>query len=214
MPSCDDQEIAIEMRLHGALDADASAALDAHLSTCQRCRAFEASARNAEAIMREGAQAAMETVDWGLVDRAIVRWRWRTLALGFAVVAIVAYAAEGLMDGQQEPVETGLLILVFAALGGEVWRRARSFTRAGRNADTIELLRQDLDARGRAIDRSLLVFPLMSALFAWRSVEHGEVQTMPLSLAVIGIVTTAYVWFVKRPALARARAELGRPGSR
>jgi hypothetical protein len=54
----------------------------------------------------------------------------------------------------------------------------------------------------------------MSALFAWRSVEHGEVQTMPLSLAVIGIVTTAYVWFVKRPALARARAELGRPGSR
>lgn len=214
MPSCDEYEIAIEMRLHGALDADACAALDAHLSTCQRCRAFEASARNSEAIMREAAQAAMETVDWGVVDRAIVGWRWRTLALGFAVVALVAYTIVGLMGGQQEPVETALLILVLAPLGGEVWRRARSITRAGRNADTIEILRQDLDARGRAIDRSLLVFPLMAALFGWRSVVNGEVHIGPLSLAAICIVTTAYIWFVKRPALARARTELGRPESR
>jgi len=213
MPSCDECEIAIEMRLHGAIEADASTALDAHLSTCQRCRVFEAAARNSEAIMREGAQAAMETVDWGVVDRAIARWRLRTLALGVAVVAIVAYTVVGLVEGRQEPVETALLSLVLAALGSEVWRRARSFTMAGRNGDTIELLRQELDARGRAIDRGLFVFPIMAAYFAWRSVVHGEV-TEPLFLAAICVVTTVYLWFVKRPALSRARVELGRPGSR
>ncbi len=53
MNGCEGFEIAVEMRLHGAADRDASERLDAHLATCEACRQFELEVRAAEKTMRE-----------------------------------------------------------------------------------------------------------------------------------------------------------------
>jgi hypothetical protein len=71
MASCEDFEIAIEKRLHGALGDAERAPLQEHLAICQRCRAYEGAARGAEAEMRVRATAAAAGVDWASVERGI-----------------------------------------------------------------------------------------------------------------------------------------------
>ncbi|HET9551525.1 MAG TPA: hypothetical protein VFP50_01020 [Anaeromyxobacteraceae bacterium] len=218
MPTCEEQEIAIDMRLHGALDECACVALDAHLSTCERCRAFESAARRTEAIMHEGAQAAMDVVDWGAVDKAIAGWRWRSVVLVAALVAFVTYMAFGLAGGEfsdaHGPTWSAMLAaLVAAVLGADVWHRARAFTRLRRDADTLAMIREDLENRGRVLTRGLLLFPLLAMFFGWRALG-GDEEWASFVPAGLCVATTAFIWFVKRPALARARAALGRPEGR
>ncbi len=71
MAGCEDFQVAIEMRLHGALGDAGRAPLEEHLATCERCRAYEASARGAEASMEAQAREAVAEVDWHKVERGI-----------------------------------------------------------------------------------------------------------------------------------------------
>ena len=71
MAGCEDFQVAIEMRLHGALGDAGRAPLEEHLATCERCRAYEAAARGAEAIMEAQARDAVSRVDWEKVERGI-----------------------------------------------------------------------------------------------------------------------------------------------
>ena len=71
MAGCEDFEIAIEKRLHGALGDPERRPLEEHLAHCERCRAYEAAARGAEAGMGAEAKAAIAEVDWGRVERGI-----------------------------------------------------------------------------------------------------------------------------------------------
>jgi hypothetical protein len=71
MTGCEEFEIAIERRLHGALGDPERAPLDAHLAHCSRCRTYEAAARGAEAGMGARAREAVEGVDWEQVERGI-----------------------------------------------------------------------------------------------------------------------------------------------
>lgn len=73
MPGCEEFEVAVEMRLHGALDEAGRAQLEEHLAGCERCRAYEAAARTAEAAMAAEARDAAGAVDWSLVERGIRR---------------------------------------------------------------------------------------------------------------------------------------------
>jgi len=88
MAGCDEFEIAIERWIHGALAPPERPALEAHLAGCERCRAYEAAAREAEAALRAEASAAVADVDWARLDgarRAGVPPAVRTL--GAAVIA-------------------------------------------------------------------------------------------------------------------------------
>jgi hypothetical protein len=71
MAGCEEFEIAIEKRLHGALGDPERLPLEEHLARCERCRAYEAAARRTEAGMGTEARAAVEQVDWARVERGI-----------------------------------------------------------------------------------------------------------------------------------------------
>ena len=93
MASCADFEIDIEKRIHGALDEPGRARLDEHLAGCETCRAYQAAAREAEAVMSLRARTAAATVDWTRVERGIrARIYGSVRMLGAAVVA-AAYMA-------------------------------------------------------------------------------------------------------------------------
>lgn len=53
--ACDEFEIAIDMRLQGALPAERQAELDAHLAGCESCRRFEAVVKDTTQWMRQEA---------------------------------------------------------------------------------------------------------------------------------------------------------------
>jgi uncharacterized membrane protein len=93
MASCEDHEIAIEKRLHGALGEPERAPLQDHLARCQRCQAYEAAAREAEAVMSERARAAVADVDWARVERGIRGGVYASVRMLGAAVVTAAYMA-------------------------------------------------------------------------------------------------------------------------
>jgi hypothetical protein len=93
MPGCEEFEIDIEKRLHGALGEPERASLQEHLARCQRCRAYEAAARGAEAIMAEGAREAIAQVDWERVERGIRGGMYASVRMLAAQVFFAAWVA-------------------------------------------------------------------------------------------------------------------------
>jgi hypothetical protein len=212
LTGCDHFEIETEKRRHGALGEAESLALEAHLSTCERCRAYESMARRTEAVMRSEAEAMAGVVDWGQVDRAIRAWRRRSTAvLGtWAVLGVLLAAQAWRHRGEPGPAEYSRLVaaLFLAALGIRVVvdlvRRQRVAAMA-RGPLLLDLLRTDLQERRWAIRMSLVLFPLLTAFFLWEALASSDAGRRPLFgvSAFICVATWLAVWFVKRPRLAR-----------
>jgi hypothetical protein len=116
MAGCEEFQIAIEMRLHGALGDAGRAPLEEHLATCERCRAYEAVVRGAEAILESRAREAASQVDWEKVERGI---RGGVHAMLRMLVAAVGAAAW---------------------MGGMVWLSTPPELRAGRFQRTAPAL--------------------------------------------------------------------------
>lgn len=224
MPGCDDFEIAIEMRRHGALDGDgeASARLDAHLLDCGRCRAFEAAARRTEAAMQGAADAAVRAVDWEAVERALGRWRRRQrAALGafaFLLLALLAEAAAFWRhDGPARDVgpAVALSAALLAVAAAASLRRTRRLALAGRTEETLALLRGDLRARLRALRVLLWALPLYGLGAAWLAATAADLGVggrAALACCALAVAPVAiFAWRVKRPALLRELADLGAP---
>src|SRR5687768_3614980 len=64
MSGCEDFEILIEMRQHGALDDAGAARLEAHLVSCAPCGAFAEIAKSTEAAMQASAKGLTGGMDW------------------------------------------------------------------------------------------------------------------------------------------------------
>src|SRR5450755_136448 len=111
MNGCEGFEIAIEMRLHGAADADASARLDAHLATCAACREFERNTKHMEESMKSDTENLVRQVDW---TRLRVRVRQIKIASWSLPVGLVLSLA-GFFAAF-------LVYLSFARRGGLTWR--------------------------------------------------------------------------------------------
>jgi anti-sigma factor RsiW len=215
MTGCDHFETETEKRRQGALGEAESRALEAHLSTCERCRAYEAMARRTEAVMRAEADEGLRGVDWGRVEEAIRGWRRRsTIVLGtWAVLGVLLAAQAWRHFGESGPAEHASLVagLFLAALGlrlaVDLVRRRRVAAMA-RGPLLLDLLRTDLRERRRAIWLSLVLFPMLTAFFAWQALAESDAARRPLLgvAALICIVTWLAVWFVKRPRLAREQA--------
>ncbi len=116
MNGCEGFEIAIEMRLHGAADADASERLNAHLATCAACRTFETDARRMEESMRSDTENLVRQVDWNRLRarvRKIKLANWNIpvslLLMLFGFLAALLVSAS------------------FARKGGLTWRQLISF---------------------------------------------------------------------------------------
>src|SRR5512136_843647 len=92
MAGCEEFQVAIEMRLHGALGEAGRAPLEEHLARCERCRAYEAAARGTEAVMAEEASEAVARVDWDCwVGLASTVGMLSTLGLVTALVAFLVW---------------------------------------------------------------------------------------------------------------------------
>lgn len=226
MAGCDQFEIEIERRLHGALGEAEGARLATHLSTCARCRAFEATARATEAGMRGAADEAVRGIDWGLVDRAIAAWRLRSIAGVGAWLVLAAVTAGQAWRHRGEPgmaatalLVPGLLLLGFGGfLAFDAVRRGRA-ARLAPGAALLEALRDELAWRRRVVRRVLAIFPLLTLFFAWQALTVDAPGRRPVlaAAAAVCVVTWLAVWFVKRPRLAREQAALdgasGTPGA-
>lgn len=116
MAGCEDFQIAIEMRLHGALGDAGRAPLEEHLAACERCRAYEAAARGAEANMGAQARDAVAEVDWGRVERGIRGGVYASVRMLAAAVGAAAW------------------------MGGMVWLSTPPELRAGRLQRTAPAL--------------------------------------------------------------------------
>ena len=226
MKGCDHFEIETEKRRQGALGEAESQALEAHLSTCERCRVYEAMARRTEAVMRSEAEAVAGGIDWSRVDRAIKAWRRRSaVVLGtWAVLGLVLAAQAWRHFGERGPAEHASLVagLFLAALGVRLVVdavRSRRVASMARGPGLLDLLRTDLRERRRAIWLSLVLFPALTAYFAWQALVGSDIGRRPLLgvAAIICAVTWLAVWFVKRPRLASEQAALDgaseRPGA-
>jgi hypothetical protein len=93
MAGCEEFQVDIEKRLHGALGEAGRAPLDAHLATCERCRAYEAAARGAEAGMATEASEAAAQVDWDRVERGIRGGVAASVRMLAAAVLVTAWMA-------------------------------------------------------------------------------------------------------------------------
>jgi hypothetical protein len=213
MKGCDEFEVAIEMRLHGALDADASASLTAHLAECPSCRAFEELARGTEKTMTQEAVAHAQAVDWealGARTRAFIRSQARQRILAGTIVMVGMMPMTVLLghDPVRSIVSTSaagaLAMLVLWALAH---RKLRALLR--HDGDAGELLffyRREVEDRLDATKRIFLVLPVWLILLANHVVHPFASLQAWLGFLGMGLVTTAacaYTWFVRRPRIQR-----------
>src|SRR5262249_20605815 len=118
MSLCNDHEVEIEKRLHGALEPDRVAALEAHLADCATCRAFERGARKMEEAIRAMPVAAGGGPGWGRVAaelEKVVRKHRRRISYHMLLVALIA----GTVIAIQRHAPLGsLMVFVLALLAG------------------------------------------------------------------------------------------------
>jgi hypothetical protein len=215
MTTCDDFEVAIEQRLHGALDPDPAGRLAEHLLSCETCRAFEAESRELDQAMRLHAADAIGDVDWSVLGRNVERWTKQMLAgvwKGLAAV-IVAAPLVGLVFGPRH-IATGLI----AGLAQVVWgrivaRRSIADVREVEHAPgpLLVLLRSQLDRLIKIEKQNALVLPFF-ALIPIAGLLAGELTPWRIAggamLVLLFVAFALRSRFVVLPRLLRERAEL------
>jgi len=220
MADCGDFEIAIEKRLHGALGEPERAPLEEHLANCQRCRAYEAAARGAEAAMGTEARAAVSEVDWGRVERGIrggVHASLRMLAgavLAGAWVALVAWlsAPPELRSGRMLRVlpAMGIVVVLVALVAGYSARRLVALVDRGEMLDTYRhMVAANLQwaRRMQWALAALLAFFLYKAITGQAATYDPQVYYGGLSLPLAGL--WVYLRHVKVPRAQREARDLG-----
>lgn len=228
MNGCEGFEIAIEMRLHGAADAEASRRLDAHLATCAACGAFESEARQVEESMKGDTENLDLNVDWNRLRsrvRRIKNENWY-LPAGLFISLLTFVGALSVVRrtpgawGAVAPLAglllAGFLVGLFVSL-----RRAGARLREARKAEEtpdglLAYGRKELDERIRGLSIGWLIMPLGAApllgLTAWNAHRAGfSGPVLVLSdwlLPFLFVGLGLHSRFVELPKLKRERAEL------
>jgi uncharacterized membrane protein len=117
MPGCEEFEIDIERRLHGALGDAERARLEGHLARCETCRAYEAAAREAEAALNVRAREAIKDVDWARVERGIRGGVHASVRMLGAAVVATAYMAGMVWLSTPPPLREARLARTLPAMG-------------------------------------------------------------------------------------------------
>lgn len=221
MEGCDAFELAIEMRLHGALPPEQAPALAAHLATCERCQRFlrraEATQRAMSATSSELAGAVPPERTWEQLQRLIRgerTWLWRRAAFIAAMVPVV-----GFLSGS-----FALAAGVFGVVGGGLMTlRVLDNRRAARDAalvgssrgDMLALYRQLLERRIARASRMRRVLPVLaiieltltSSRVPWpKSLDKQSMAWFAVGVAVLCIGRALYLSLQVLPTL---RRELG-----
>jgi hypothetical protein len=220
MAGCDDFEIAIEKEMHGALGEAERPGLDAHLAGCERCRAYGAAARGAEASMARAAGAAAAEVDWDGVERAIRGGVLAWVRILASVAFLAAWVAGMVWLSTPAPFRAGrllrtmpsmaMLAVLVAFVAAYSGRRLTALADRGEMLDTWRhLVWADLAwaRRMQWATAAVVAFLLYRAL-------HGSATTYDPAVFFGGLaLPVAAVWFrlrgVKLPRAEREARDLG-----
>lgn len=222
MKTCDDYQLELEMRRHGALEPDAAEALELHLQGCERCRRAEALARSTEAAMHETATAAVRGVDWKKIQRNVEKDQRLLKAL--PVLMLASFAIQGpilaYVLAPDRWLRGGLLIagmgvgaalLTWLGMRGRV-ARTTAAQRQGLDA-LLQHRREELETRIKEVrvGRWMLVagtVPVM-AIPVIKGAATGAYGAFA-AIAACALGAAAYYQFVGLPKLLRERDELRR----
>src|SRR5664279_3255956 len=142
MDGCEGFEIAIEMRLHGAADAGASARLNAHLDACASCREFEAGVRQMENSMKSDTEDVARQVDWSRLSARVQQVKTENwvfplgLLLSFVVFIAGVFLVTGPLPAWRDfSLSVGVVVVAFLLLFSYSSRRAAGRLREARKAE-------------------------------------------------------------------------------
>jgi hypothetical protein len=220
MAGCEAFEIAVEKRLHGAPGGPEGASLEEHLAGCDRCRAYQAAARGAEAAMGAEASAAAADVDWERVERKIrgsVRaWpRWLAGAvLAGAWMALFAWLSAPPAMSQGRTLRSlpaiAILVVLVGLVAGYSSRRLLALVDQG---ETLVTYRGVLAANLQWARRMKWALAALLAFFLYRAMAGESATYDPLvyfgglSLPLAGL--WAYLRHVTVPRAEREASDLG-----
>jgi hypothetical protein len=215
--NCDEHEIDVERRAHGALGPEEARALDEHLAGCERCRAFAALVGGVDAGLRGAAEEAARAVRWDVVERRLGerarrmrRARW-LVPVALLATAAVAFAL-GLPAGGALVMAGGAVATTVAARAlAARWLAELARAEASREG-LLAFSRKQVDAELRAAR----VGSVALAALAVAQVAVLEVLGPPtaggraavVAGAALLLVTAAALGLREAPRLRRERAEL------
>jgi len=218
MERCEDFEVNIEMRLHGALDAPQTDRLVAHLATCVSCRAFEDLAKGSENAMNQQTNLHLQTLDWnGLWKRTKSFFETQSRQRLISSAVVVGALAPMMMLMMNDVFWSAAFLFGTwaAAITWRLWSSRQKLAAVAKyEGNTGELLffyRRELEDRLRSTRTAMLVVPLWVALFAFR-IGHPLASTQQwigfVGMGVVSLGGAAYVWLVRRPRIARELGQL------
>jgi hypothetical protein len=203
MNACDDFQILIEMKAHGALDAEAAARVEAHLAGCGACRDYS---QLVETMGRATKLELPQSIEWDRV-RQRVRGVARAYRRGAMRVAIASacLAVLGLATGWPRPLRFAaggaLLVGAYCALA---WLAARRTARVGNDPRGLLAACESDLARSLRSSKLAAGFCALSGL-AWLASGFYFPILGPI-LAACFFALAAY-WWTRIPI---ARSELAR----
>jgi len=211
MQTCQDFEIAIEMRLHGALERASEEPLRAHLAGCASCRAFETLATNTEATMTTAAAHELATMDWDRFFSRLVKRGWSPallvtplmFALLFFIVGDVAsspWARAGIAAG-------GTLLYAFPLAYGAAWLATKFRVRQSRSGDLVATYRAQLEREARQARGTTWALSIVFSSVLIYDLLHSILTSVFLTLVMIA--TAAYDNRVRLPRVRRELEALG-----
>lgn len=218
MERCEDFEVKIEMRLHGALSAPEAAVLASHLATCASCTAFERLAKGSENAMNQHTSLHLQTLDWDAL--------WRRTQTFFATQtrqralssAVVVFAMAPMMILMEDTVWRSTLLLVGSWIVAITLRMVSSKRKLaavskyeGNTGELLVFYRRELEDRLRATRAVLVVLPILAVFMAVRLTHPLETLQQGIGFAgvvVVSLAGLAYVWLVRRPPIARELRQL------
>jgi len=214
---CEEFEIHIERRAHGALDAEQAPVLEAHLASCERCRAFDRLVRQVGTELRLRAEDAAKEVPWPAVEHRLQEQRQGLeRAIWLVPAALLATAAATLALGLP-PIGAGIMAAVALLTTAAAWRIRRQWqTELGRTLPNREgilaFFRRQIDADLRAARWGGLALACLAVVqFAGIEVmgRPSPVDQLGVALGSAVLLVTGLLLIARvAPRLRRERSEL------
>lgn len=220
MKTCDEYQLAIEMKRHGALESSEAAQADQHVAGCSACQGALASASDVEAALRPPVSA--HPPRYQEVRRALERDRLSFKYLPWLCVAsfVVQGALISVLVAPEDPLRLwGILsaagVLLALVTAAEFARRRRAVLKAASLGISAwaEHRRKQLRAELRDLRILNFVLPLIGAgmlACAWifdPSKVGARILFAVVGATVIPFMAAIHAWYRLR--LLRERAELG-----
>ncbi len=224
MTTCREFQIAIEMRLHGALPDERTAEVHEHLASCDACRHFETLALTTKRTMDVRANTVASEIDWEHVlekIKAMEKGLYRDLSWGRILceitISVPIFVALLWLTGSRDPFFTIVFLCtsfstLIALRRCAARRRLQELKQAELVRDEIvQYYRNDVEGRIRVLRRSILCAPLFGILCIGYGL-YRAFSTVSIAVCVIlgllFILMSLYNGIAVLPRLQRERREL------